>query len=275
MAAPTLVNCATQSLSGEVSHIPESVLAQVMQGDALRHEATGHSYHTRKRWDERCAKRGDDSQEICKRPRFEGGQGDFELPPQGQPLPACKEDVQQAMSRIETEFIRRVKAGYRHHSALSEECQNESLRRDNNGLNLTQSNQLMIPDHDGLRQECLHSEHAHPYAGHYGIHRTLKKAQTIYFWPKMHSTVGQFVRHCESCQRVQFERKKPQGALHPLAIPQRRWESISMDLIIDLSITLRGHDSIVVFVDRLSKTMHAAACTKTVSAERLAGIFEH
>jgi hypothetical protein len=149
-----------------------------------------------------------------------------------------------------------------------------NLLGDNNGLYWTQSNQLMIPDHDGLRQECLHSVHADPYAGHYGIHCTLKKAQEIYFLPKMRSTVEHFVRHCDSCQRIQFEREKPQGALHPLAIPQRRWEPISMDLITDLSITTRGHDSIVVFVDRLSKMMHAAACTKTVSAERLAEIFE-
>jgi hypothetical protein len=200
-------NCATQSLSGAVSHIAESVLAQVMQGDALRHEATGYSYHTRKVRGERFAKRGGDSPEICKRPRLEGSEGDFELPSQGQPLPARKVDVQQAISWIETEFIRRIQAGYRHHSNLSEECRNESLRRDNNGLYWTQSNQWMIPDHDGLRQECLHSVHAHPYAGHYGIHRTLKKAQEIYFWPKMHSTVEQFVRHCDSCQRIQFERK--------------------------------------------------------------------
>jgi hypothetical protein len=52
-----------------------------------------------------------------------------------------------------------------------------------------------------------------------------------------------------------------------------RWDSISMDLITDIPITTLGHDSIVVFVDRLSKMMHAAACTKTVSAERLAEIF--
>jgi hypothetical protein len=51
-------NCATQSLSGAVYHIADSVLAQVMQGDALRHEATGHSYHTWKHGAERCAKRG-------------------------------------------------------------------------------------------------------------------------------------------------------------------------------------------------------------------------
>jgi hypothetical protein len=48
-----------------------------------------------------------------------------------------------------------------------------------------------------------------------------------------------------------------------------------MDLITDLPITTRGHDSIVVFVDHLSKMMHAAECTETVSTERLAEIFEH
>jgi hypothetical protein len=47
-----------------------------------------------------------------------------------------------------------------------------------------------------------------------------------------------------------------------------------MDLITDLPLTKRGHDAIVVFVDRLSKMVHAAPCTKTVTAERLAELFE-
>jgi hypothetical protein len=31
--------------------------------------------------------------------------------------------------------------------------------------------QLVIPDYDGLREECVYAVHAHPYAGHYGINR--------------------------------------------------------------------------------------------------------
>jgi hypothetical protein len=46
-----------------------------------------------------------------------------------------------------------------------------------------------------------------------------------------------------------------------------------MDLITDLPRTERGHDSIIVFVDRLSKMTHFAACTKTITATELAALF--
>jgi hypothetical protein len=47
-----------------------------------------------------------------------------------------------------------------------------------------------------------------------------------------------------------------------------------MDLITDHPFSKRGHDAIVVFVDRLSKMVQAAPCTKTGTAERLAKLFE-
>jgi hypothetical protein len=53
-----------------------------------------------------------------------------------------------------------------------------------------------------------------------------------------------------------------------------RWESVSINLITDLTPTKRGHDAIVVFIDQLSKMVHAAPCIKTVTAERLAELFE-
>jgi hypothetical protein len=51
-------------------------------------------------------------------------------------------------------------------------------------------------------------------------------------------------------------------------------EWVSLDLITDLPLTKKGHDAVVVFIDRLSKMVHVAACTKTVTAERLAELFE-
>jgi len=73
---------------------------------------------------------------------------------------------------------------------------------------------------------------------------------------------------------MKAERQKPYGLLQPLQIPGRRWESVSMDLITDLPRTPDGKDAIVVFVDRLSKMCHVAACTKTVTGEGVAHIFE-
>jgi hypothetical protein len=83
------------------------------------------------------------------------------------------------------------------------------------------------------------------------------------------------VRACDSCQRIKARRQKPYGELQPLQIPGRRWESVSVDLITDLPQTKARYDSIVVFVDRLSKMCHLAACNKTITAEALARVFEH
>jgi transposase InsO family protein len=88
------------------------------------------------------------------------------------------------------------------------------------------------------------------------------------------NTVEKVVRKSDSCQRVQYVRQKPQGDLHPLQITDRRWESVLLDLITDLPITKKGHDAVVVFVDQLSKMVHVAACTKTVTAEQLAELLE-
>ena len=47
-----------------------------------------------------------------------------------------------------------------------------------------------------------------------------------------------------------------------------------MDLITDLPVTRQGYDSILVFVDRLSKMVHLAPCTKTITSEGVADLFE-
>jgi hypothetical protein len=199
-------DCTPRSRSGTDSHFDGTVLAPVLPGDSLNTAATRN---LRKR-PGRFLEGGGDSPEIRKKLRSEGSTDKFDLPEQGQPLPARKEDVQQALDIIEKDFIRRVKSGYRHDSDLSKEFRDASkYRRDKDGLYWTADQQLVIPNHDGLREECLHSVHAHPYAGHYGINRTLKIAKQIYFWPGMRSTIEAFVRECDSCQRVQYVRQKP------------------------------------------------------------------
>lgn len=202
---------------------------------------------------------------------------DSEMSLDGQPLPVYDDkDVEAVLNEVEKSFVQRIKAGYRCcDSTLSKELRKAETMRDQQGLYWTEKAQLIVPDHDGLREECIEAVHSNVLSGHFGMNRTLKKAQEIYFWPFMRDMVAQYVRSCDSCQRVKAVRQKPQGELHPLPIPERRWESVSMDLITDLPQTKRGYDAIVVFVDRLSKMVHVAPCCKTVTAEQLAEIFEH
>ena len=46
-----------------------------------------------------------------------------------------------------------------------------------------------------------------------------------------------------------------------------------MDLITDLPVTKKGHDSIFVVVDPLSRMVHLEAITKTISAQGLAAVY--
>jgi hypothetical protein len=57
-------------------------------------------------------------------------------------------------------------------------------------------------------------------------------------------------------QRVKAEHQRPAGLLHPLKIPEWKWEEIDMDFIVGLPHTLAGYDSIWVIVDRLTKVAH-------------------
>ena len=51
------------------------------------------------------------------------------------------------------------------------------------------------------------------------------------------------------------------------------FDECSMDVITNLPVTANGYDSIVTFVDRLSKYVYFVACKDDISAEQLANIF--
>ena len=71
----------------------------------------------------------------------------------------------------------------------------------------------------------------------------------------MKRDVGEFVQQCFVCQQVKVEHQRPTGPLQSLPIPEWKWESVTMDLVVGLPVTQRGHDAVWVIVDRLTKTV--------------------
>ena len=67
---------------------------------------------------------------------------------------------------------------------------------------------------------------------------------------------AEFFSQCLICQQVKAEQKEPGGLLHPLEVPQWKWESVSMDFINGLPRSKKGDTSIWVVVDRLTKSAH-------------------
>src|SRR3954451_14395366 len=63
--------------------------------------------------------------------------------------------------------------------------------------------------------------------------------------------------------------------LQPLPIPDKKWDIVTMDFIMQLPLTKKGHDVIFVVVDKLSKTIKAIPTTTNITAPEVADLFFH
>ena len=78
---------------------------------------------------------------------------------------------------------------------------------------------------------------------------------------------------CDACQRNKPSTAKTAGLVQPLQIPEGRWENVSVVLITQLPETPRGTTAIVVFVDRVTKMTHLAACKTSISSKEFGDLF--
>ena len=85
--------------------------------------------------------------------------------------------------------------------------------------------------------------------------------------------IAGYVVHCDICNRIKAEHQRPVGLLKPLDVLMWKWESISMDFIVGLPRTSKGHDSIWVIVDRLTKVAHFMAVRIDYRCDKLADLY--
>jgi hypothetical protein len=93
------------------------------------------------------------------------------------------------------------------------------------------------------------------------------------WWYGLKRDVAAHVAMCDVCQRVKAEHQRPAGLLHPLKIPEWKWEEIGMDFITGLPRTQKGYDAIWVIVDRLTKVAHIIPVKTTYKGSQLAELY--
>ncbi|GBG62920.1 hypothetical protein CBR_g34291 [Chara braunii] len=137
----------------------------------------------------------------------------------------------------------------------------------------TREPRICVPSTGQLRVRAVAEFHDQAAAGHMGFHKTLARVSRLYVWPKRKDFVKDYVAECSTCQEVNSVNHLPYGLLQPLPIPEGHWQSISMDFIGPLRPpTPRGHDAILVIVDRFTKRARFVPCRYAISARDVADI---
>ncbi len=132
-------------------------------------------------------------------------------------------------------------------------------------------NRMIIPDGCKMREWIFRL--AHDCLGHFGFAKTYASIRNSYFWPNMRSDLeNAYVPGCRDCQRNKNGTSKPAGPLHPLPVPDERFDCIAMDFIGPLPED-DGSDCILTITDRLGADVRIIPTRMDLSAEQLALVF--
>ena len=143
--------------------------------------------------------------------------------------------------------------------------------------------------------KCVWAQIELPYLGHvvgrHGIKPDPNKVQSVVNWPtptclrevlqflgltNFFIKVRDYCRACPQCQLHNASSRNPTGLLQPLDVPPHAWHTVTTDYITGLPRTPKGNNAIAVFVDKLTKYVHAVPCKDTSTAVDWADMYvEH
>ena len=113
---------------------------------------------------------------------------------------------------------------------------------------------IYMPDVVDLKLFVLNEMHIPPYARHPSYQKMIRVLRKQFFWPNLKAYLVHYLSKCLECQQVKDEHQHPTGLLQPFPTPEWKWEVISLDFITFFPSTKKQHNSIMVVVDKLSKS---------------------
>ena len=119
----------------------------------------------------------------------------------------------------------------------------------------------------------LNEMHKPPFVGHPVYQKMITTLRKQLFWPGLKSDLVDYFSKCLECQQVKTKHRHPTDLLHPLPVPEWKWEIISLVFIIGLPRTQKQHDSIMVVVDKLRKSAHFIPVKSTHKDADITGVF--
>jgi hypothetical protein len=132
---------------------------------------------------------------------------------------------------------------------------------------------LVVPKRESLKKKILDEAHTSRYSIHPRSTKMYHDLRQRFWWTRMKHEATLFVSECNTCRKVKADYMKPEGLLQPLSILDWKWDDISMDFIVGLSLTAHKFDSIWVIMDQLSKSAHFIPFNTKYRVEKYAEIY--
>ena len=139
-----------------------------------------------------------------------------------------------------------------------------------NGKYVLYKGRLIVPNDGDLRTRLLDEVHSRTMTAHPSRNKTRRLVAAKYWWPRMASTVDQYVANCV-CASAKVPRDKTPGLLHPIPAPDRPWTGIVMDFK-TLTESRSGHKTVLVVIDRLSKQSWTIPCRDMAPTAKTAAL---
>jgi len=133
---------------------------------------------------------------------------------------------------------------------------------------------IYVPRNVDLRRQVVSLCHDMKVAGHPRCWKTLELVSRDYWWSQMSRYIRQYISTCDLCLRMKPIRQALVDELHPLRIPDSRWDTLSVDFMVELPLSSR-HDAVMTVVNSVSKQAHFIPTHTMVTAEGAARLFLH
>ncbi|GJR19263.1 putative reverse transcriptase domain-containing protein [Tanacetum coccineum] len=130
-----------------------------------------------------------------------------------------------------------------------------------------------LPCYGDLRSMIMHESHKSKYSIHPGSDKMYQDMKKLYWWPNMKADIATYVSKCLTCAKVKAEHQRPSRLLVQPAIPEWKWDNITMDFITKLPKSSQGFDTIWVIVDRLTKSAHFLPIRENDPLDKLARLY--
>ncbi|XP_064485140.1 uncharacterized protein LOC135397466 [Ornithodoros turicata] len=130
--------------------------------------------------------------------------------------------------------------------------------------------QLVVPK--SLRADVLHLCHSNSWAGHLGIRKTKQRLLQEWYWPGCFKDIENYVRACDTCQRVGKPNERTKAPLTLVPIITEPFQRLVIDVVGPLPASKNGSKYVLTMICPATKFPEAIPLKEQTSPEIVDGL---